>query len=342
MFVLSACSADAMNVLETDVAIEEITDEISEETNSDTTDSSTETETENNNNESSEDPITTGLRTFIFGHSLIVHATNTDETTVPHWMAELAAEADFDYAVSGQYGFLPQHANLPPFAQWGFQSAEGAWDSDNESFADADFNSILLTAGNFVQYQPATIPYDGDNPNNLTPVSATLEIFDWVETQEPGTSIYIYENWPDMAGFLNNGVPASSTEFQNYNEFTLGEFHDWWLAYHESMRMQRPDLNVKMIPVGPILARLLTETDLSNIPFSDLYEDDAPHGRPTLYFLASLVTYMAMYGVEAPADFQVPNTVNEIARNNYNSTIEFIWNALEDFNDSDGNSLVFP
>ena len=50
---------------------------------------------------------------------------------------------------------------------------------------------------------------------------------------------------------------------------------------------------------------------------------------------------MAMYGVEAPADFEVPDTVNELVRVNYDFTIEFIWNELEDFNDSEGNSLVF-
>lgn len=337
---LFSCSSDTTLIVEND---EIASNDNQEESANDSDSNAEDSETDENN---SNDPLSTNLRTFIFGHSLIVHdppaiPTPSNETTVPHWMAALSSAAGYDYAVSGQYGFLPQHANLPPFAQWGFENVVGAWESDTEAFSEADFNSILLTAGNFIQYQPATAPYDGDNPNNSSPVEATLEIFDWVEQQESGTAIYIYENWPDMAGFLNNGIPASATEFENYNDYTLGEFHNWWLNYHDTIREQRPDLNVKMIPVGPIISRLLTETELANIPFSELYEDDAPHGRPTIYFLASLVTYMAMYGVEAPSGFQVPSTVNEIVQTNYETTVDFIWNELNDFKDVDGNSLVF-
>ena len=341
--ILLGCSTDKVSLETVSVEQEEVADnEVMEESTSPDTNIDDSSEDSNTNT-----PQTTNLRTFIFGHSLIVHdppaiATQSNETTVPHWMAELSATANFEYAVGGQYGFLPQHANLPPISQWGFDSAAGAWESDTETFSEANFNSILITAGNFVQYQSATTPYDGDNPNNLSPVSATLEIFDWVETQEPDVSFYIYENWPDMAGFLSNGVPASANEFENYNDYTLGEFHNWWLSYHETVMLQRPDLNVKMIPVGPIISKLLTESDLANIPFSELYEDDAPHGRPTIYFLASLITYMAMYGVEAPADFQVPNTVHELVQSNYNTTVAYIWQELKDFNDIVGNSLVFP
>ncbi len=51
-----------------------------------------------------------------------------------------------------------------------------------------------------------------------------------------------------MAVFLTNGIPASTPEFEEYNDYTQGEFHDWWIAYHEAVRQERPDLNVKMIP----------------------------------------------------------------------------------------------
>lgn len=346
LFIFFGCSTDAQNDLRTAIDEEEIVIDDSNENDDSTEDSDNNNEIDDTESENTGDPLTTNLRTFIFGHSLIVHdppaiATPSNETTVPHWMAELSMAADYEYAVSGQYGFLPQHANLPPIAQWGFDRAEGAWESDTEAFSEANFNSILLTAGNFIQYQSATTPYDGDNPNNATPVSATLEILDWVEQQESGTSIYIYENWPDMAGFLNNGVPASETEFTNYNDYTLGDFHEWWLAYHETVKQERPNLNVNMIPVGPIISKLLTETNLSEIPFSELYEDDAPHGRPTVYFLASLVTYMAMYGEKTPTSYEVPDTVHTVARTNYDATVDFIWNELQDFTDADGNSLVF-
>ena len=95
---------------------------------------------------------------------------------------------------------------LPPVAQWGFDQVPGAWDSDFETFAEADFNSVLITAANFVQYKKAHEPYDGD-ASYTSPLASTLEITDWLTDQEPGIDIYIYENWPDMAPYISSFPP---------------------------------------------------------------------------------------------------------------------------------------
>ncbi len=292
------------------------------------------------------EPTTTNLRTFVFGHSLIVHTpplypTPSDETTVPHWMHFLSQEAGYQYAVSGQYGFLPQHDDLPPFAQWGFQNAQPAWDSDLETFAEAEFNSVLLTAGNFVQWQPATENYYGVEPET-SPVQATVDIFSWVLEQDENITLYIYENWPDMAPYTDN-FPPTSQEFTEYHEYTLGEFHDWWIDYHDAVIDEMPNADIKMIPVGPIISKMLTDPELglSTLTADELYEDADPHGRPSIYFLASLITYSAMYGVEPPADFAIPDLVHETIIANYDDINAFIWNELESFNFDTDESRVF-
>ena len=291
------------------------------------------------------EPITSDVRMFIFGHSLINHEpptfpTPSNETAVPHWVHFLAESAGFDYAANGQYGFLPQHRNLPPISQWGFDHVQSIWDSDIEQFQDADFNTILLTAGNFIQWQPASDNYFGDD---FSPVDATLEILQWSQTQEEDLSLYIYENWPDMDPYLAGEFPnVTSQEFENYHNYTLGEFHQWWLDYHDLIISRMPAANVKMIPVGPVIANLLTQVDeLSGLAASELYEDGAPHGRPTIYFLAGLVTYMAIYGTQASSDYVVPETVHINVRENYHEIVEFIWNELEEFNFEDGTSRVW-
>ncbi|WP_298553666.1 T9SS type A sorting domain-containing protein [uncultured Algibacter sp.] len=277
---------------------------------------------------------------YIFGHSLIVHATDSDETTVPHWLHLLSQEAGHSVSVSGQYGFLPQHANLPPTAQWGFSEVASAWESDTEDFTDANFNTILLTAANFAQDQPSNVNYHG-NPTT-SPLSATLEIVDWIDSQEEEAITYIYENWPDMAGFIaGESFPPSEPEFENYNNYTLGGFHDWWIDYQDFVQAARPNENVRMIPVGPILSKLLMDTPLNQIPILELYEDNAPHGEPTLYFLASLITYMAIYEEKAPSTYTIPNTVNGLVQANFQSTIDFIWDELLAFNYGNGSSRVF-
>lgn len=327
---------------QSDDAFQDIVANTSEEQQEQVNDNNNE---EEDNEEQTDNPSsTTSLTTFVFGHSLIVHdppliPTPSNETTVPHWMASLAQDAGFSYEIAGQYGFLPQHADLPPFSQWGFDLAQPAWDSDQESFADANFNSILLTAGNFIQYQPAFENYYNED---FSPVDATSTIFDWCEIQEPGITLYIYENWPDMAPYISGGnFPPSAQEFDNYNVYTQGDFHNWWLDYHDEVLLENPELDIKMIPVGPIISGLLTETPLQHISITDLYEDDAPHGRPTIYFLASLVTYMAMYGTQVSTEYQIPETVDPAVVENFGTTIDYIWNYLQAFTFEDGSSRVF-
>ncbi|WP_346882487.1 T9SS type A sorting domain-containing protein [uncultured Algibacter sp.] len=279
---------------------------------------------------------------YVFGHSLIVHASPTNETTVPHWLHHLAKEANNTIAVSGQYGFLPSHDELPPISQWGFEDVIPAWDSDTENFSDIGFDTFLITPANFVQYKPSNENYDG-GANDTSPVQSTLTIVDWINNQEPEAVSYIYENWPDMAGYISYGntFPPTPQEFENYNTYTQGDFHDWWIDYHNFIQDARPSEHVRLIPVGSVMSKLLTQEPLNQIPILDLYEDDAPHGRPTLYFLASLITYMAIYEQKAPATYSVPNTVHVLLRDNYQSTIDFIWAELLAFNDSSGDSLVF-
>ncbi len=287
----------------------------------------------------------TAIRSFIFGHSLLDHRppaipTPSNETTVPHWLHLLATEAGHTYAAAGQYGFLPQHANLPPFSQWGYDLVQPAWESDYEPFTAADFNNILITAGNFMQWQAPDQPYPYQG--GITPISATQDIVNWIDQQEPTAKIYIYENWPDMAGYISNGVfPPTSSDLANYYNYVNADFHDWWIDYQDAMLLSHPNKNIRMIPVGPILANLLTSAPYNQIPVTEIYEDDAPHGRATLYFLASMITYSAIYEEPVPATFVVPNIVHPTIRNNYTSIATTIWNELLAFNDATGDTRVF-
>lgn len=269
-------------------------------------------------------------------------ATPSNETTIAHWLYLLAQDAGHIYEATGQYGFLDGHAaNLPPFSQWGYDIVPSPWDSDTETFASVGFNNILLTAGNFMQWQPANVPYFGGN-GVTSPLSATIDIADWVNAQAPSAKIFIYENWPDMAGYISSGTfPPTAADFVNYNNYLNGDFHDWWIDYHDWVMQARPDLEVRMIPVGPILADLFTNTALDQIPLTELYEDNAPHGRATTYFLAALVTYMAIFEEAAPANYAVPSIVHSVVQNNYSTVVNHIWTSLLNFDDANGDNRVF-
>ena len=52
---------------------------------------------------------------YVFGNSLIHHATDSDETTVPHWLAYFAEQDERAFELDGEWGFLRNWAaELPP------------------------------------------------------------------------------------------------------------------------------------------------------------------------------------------------------------------------------------
>ncbi len=280
---------------------------------------------------------------YIFGHSLIDHRppinpTPSDETTVPHWLQLLANHAGKDFAVSGKYGFLPQHASQPIFSQWGYDIVNSAWESDYEPFSDADFSTIMITAGNFIQWQAHTEEYFGDP--GVTPLSATLQVMDNVAGEEDSMKFIIYENWPDMGGIAPD-FPPTAAQLETYYSYTAGDFHEWWVAFHNDLDANRPDLQVKMVPVGPIFADLFTNTNLKDIPVTELYEDNAPHGMPSIYFLASLASYIAIYEEKPPLDFEVPSIIHPAIAVLYEDIIDRMWQTCVEFTFGDGRNRVF-
>jgi len=283
------------------------------------------------------------IRMYIFGHSLINHSpplipTPSDETTVAFWMDHIADHAGSNYAAGGQYGFLPQHDDLPPSAQWGWDSVPGVWDGDLETFAEADINTILLTAANFIWDIPAHEPHPGDPQTSV--VQSTTTIFDWVEMQGNEPNFYIYGNWQEMN--LPNDfppTPPSSAEIEDFYNTTTGPFAEWWLNYHDSVVMTHPD--TRLIPVGPIIARLLRDHLDGLIPFPELYEDSAPHGRASIYFLAAMVTYMAVYEENIPESYLPTTIVHETIRDSLSMIRDFFWAELNAFNFPNGESRVF-
>ena len=280
---------------------------------------------------------------YFFGHSLIDHRppiipTPSNETTVPHWLQLLANHANKDFSASGKYGFLPQHATQEVFSQWGYDIVTPAWESDYEDFSVADFSTIFITAGNFIQWQSHTEDYYSDP--GISPLSATLDIIDYVSPMEDSLKIIIYENWPDMGGIAPN-FPPNEDQLENYYSFSEGEFHDWWIAYHNDLDLNRPDLNIKMVPIGPMFADLFQNTNLKDIPVTEIYEDNAPHGRASLYFLASLASYIAIYEEKPPLDFEIPEIIHSTIIEEYEAIIDRMWETCIGFTFDDGRNRVF-
>jgi len=282
---------------------------------------------------------------FCFGHSLIDHRppaipTPSDETTIIHWIHDIAAFKGYTFKAGGQYGFLTSHDNLPPFSQWGYDNVPGAWDSDVEDFSETEINTILITPANFIQYQSPLLPHPLDESTTVT--EATKNIFEWVKMQKPDAKLFIYANWPemDLANAFPPNIPSDS-EITSYHDWTANSFMDWWIEYQDAMLEINPNWNTRMIPVGAVISQIITDVIPGEIPFDELYEDSAPHGRASLYFLAGMITYMAIYEERLPENYIPDAIVHEGIINNLTEINTFAWNALNNFNFSSDQSRVF-
>lgn len=278
------------------------------------------------------------IQSHAMGHSLMDHSSSTDQTKIAYWIHELAVEAGHTYESAGQFGGIWQFAEFNPITQWGSPGLPVSWEEDFETYGEADLNNFMFTIFNYVQDLPPDVDY-----YTYPPVLYSSErLVDSVKLYQPTNDIFIYENWPDMGSFASD-YPFNPTaiEFANYNAYTLGDFHDWWIDLHNLILASRPTYNIRMIPVGPMIAELLGQAPYNSIPANQLYEDNAPHGRETIYFLAGLATYMAIYGEKAPASYSPPSTILTDISNNYSTIIDDFWDYMVAFNDDNGNNRVF-
>ena len=259
---------------------------------------------------------------FFFGNSLIHHLTDTDTTTVPHWLAHFAKQSGREFELDGHFGFLKEFpAKLPPEPQWKFADVKSAW-GENQTFERIGYDTIVFNPTNFVQHRGPSIPYRWDNPDNWSPVTAALDLLD---RTADGKRVVIYEGWADMEPF---GYPPSRRKLRKYHEFNMGEYHEWYLEFAERLRRERPEMQVDLIPVARVLSRAFRETGLSGIDTLDIYADDMTHGSATLYYLAAAVTYAGLFN-EMPQFGGLPAEVDPMVEPYFNALKRIISEEIE-------------
>ena len=267
----------------------------------------------------------TNVTQYVFGNSLVNYSEGGAQTNIAVWMDAFADAAGNGFAINGGYGFLRNFADRAvPGSEWAFQGVNSAWDG-NQSFADANFNTVIITPANFIQYQSPQTNYEGDS---RSPLDATLDVVNDVQAAEPGARIYIYEGWADMAPFAS-GVPASPQALAGYHAYNMGGYHDWFTSYVDQINAADPDAQVTLIPVASILSELMTTT-LSDVSPQVFYTDDAPHGTETLYFLAGMITYSAVFGEAPPAGYAVPGVIDASVATRFDELSSAILARVED------------
>ena len=188
----------------------------------------------------------------------------------------------------------------------------------------------MINPANFIQYQDPDRAFDGDNAQGYTPLGLTLDVFDWVAANSESPRYFIYEGWADM-GTIARSFPPSKRALRKYHRFNRGDYHDWFVTYLGEVKSARPDLDVTLIPVASILSELLSDGPLEALSAEDLYVDTAPHGTPTTYFLAAMITYGAYFGEAAPADFEIPDTISPVVKAAYPELRQVISDLMGEY-----------
>ncbi|MCC5974131.1 MAG: calcium-binding protein [Rubellimicrobium sp.] len=261
--------------------------------------------------------IQKALRVFFFGNSLIHHLSESDETSVPHWLFHLAQAGGHGFAADGVFGFPADFVrNLPPEANWVFDDVPRAWDPPNHAFRRIGFDTIILNPPNFIQHQPPGTEIDGASITALT-----ARLFDWTANQT-GARFFIYEGWSDLGDF--GPWPPNASGMERFHAHNRGPFHDWHRDYLAQVRALRPADDIRLIPVASTIARVLTETPLSGIGVAELYSDLSPHGTANIYLLAAMVTYAALFN-EAPPAIDLPDTIHPLIHDHFAQVSALIW-----------------
>ena len=259
---------------------------------------------------------------YFFGNSLVNFAGGSSLSNVPSWLNRFIEAAGFSYAANGGYGFLRQFADRPtPADEWGFQGVDGAWSSDTEAFSAASFDNVIITPANFIQDQAPTAHYPGDG---RSPVDATADVVAQVRAEQPGATIYIYQGWADLGPFAPN-FPPTTAQLASYYAYAAGDYSAWYDTYIADVEAAVPGATLQLIPVSDVFAALFTgDGPLADLSATDLYVDSAPHGTETLYFLAAMVTYSAIFEEPVTSFGTVPAVIHPEVANNLTRIATFI------------------
>ncbi|WP_370047074.1 MULTISPECIES: calcium-binding protein [Salipiger] len=268
-------------------------------------------------------------KVYVFGNSLVHHLGEEDHANVPHWMGALARADGRSLELDGQWGFLRDFASsLPPRPNWTIPGVTGHWDAGRGAFGDAGFDAVWITPANFIQYQAPDAPFDYDNAAGESPMGAILRVIDWMGSRMPGVPVYLYEGWSEMNS-VSRSYPPSTRAARRYHAMNQGDYHDWYETLLADLRSERPEADIRLIPVARILSVLLGEDGpLEDVPAEALYVDLDPHGTPSLYFLAAMITYAATFQAPPPADFTPPETLHPEIVANYPALAALVWDEV--------------
>jgi hypothetical protein len=175
--------------------------------------------------------------------------------------------------------------------------------------------------------------YSPDSPNGMgfTYTTLLLGLIDAWETNAANANrrYVVYAGWPDMGAF-GDPTTLSPTEIADYQIMGLGAYQTWLETMVSMLQAERPSLDIRLHDVNRVLLMTWRDTVVSTVAAGVLFEDDAPHGRATWYFLAGVAEYIEIFNEKPPVGFTFDPgwDVDSIVTTNYQDIVDYIWGVL--------------
>jgi hypothetical protein len=299
----------------------------------------------------------TTTSTYYFAHSLIWHEKSTNnQANIPFWLAELEIAAGDVCLTSGKFAAGQFGAGaLPPTQTWSFNyqnDNHGSALTPGSNYVAGDHDNTVLT------YMNWELIYDwGGNIGSRIPQTVSkakdsiATIFNWLNTNDPGINLYLYECWPKMeTNYIMNsqnwtsttGNPPNSTQWDSYTQLALGHQHNFYTELQDSLITNSGISNTKVIPSSVICAKLWQPGGLlQDFTAADLFVDAGPHGKPSAYFLAAMIVYAAQHKMAPTKPFNSHAQIDQRILDRFSQISTFIMSELTAFNFPNNSSRVW-
>lgn len=270
--------------------------------------------------------------TFAYLNSLHNHDAGAGDlnTSTANWLARLAGAAPNGgnvYTCGWQFGFANAWTT-PPNAQG--QEVVTSPHMSGTSWTGGDQIEVVeMVPDNFDGW---TVDPNATNNLGFAYETRLLQIIDAWESNAPNANrVYaVYAGWLDMGPY---GDPAtiSAGQITAYINFALGTYQTWLELLVSRLQAARPGLTIRLHNVSRALMLTWRDTVVSTIPASALFEDDAPHGYSTWYFLAAVADYIELFNEKPPAGFVFDGGwgVHATVQSNYQAIVDFVWTSLK-------------
>jgi len=274
---------------------------------------------------------------YYYKNSLYNHAqpgTDADaNTNVGNWIARMAQQAPIPNSATlgSTFGFI---------TNWTVPPTDGGFFTEittpyiNGSWAGAE--NIDL-----VGFVPDNFDGQAFDPADTTNLGASYEerisffINEW-ETNAPNSNrrYVIYTGWPTLGGYggtADDPSTVTTSQYSNWRNYGLTVYQNWMQLLVYRLQMNYPSLEIRIHDISRALLMMHENEIVGDIAPSVLFEDLAPHGRSSWYFLAAIAEYIELYDEKPPVNFVFQSSWNvapEITEN-YQLIVNYFWNILK-------------